>query len=862
MSTPARKQYLRIKHEHPNAILLFRMGDFYETFDDDASLVSQVLDIALTSREMGKGHRIPLAGIPYHSLDSYLGKLVKEGHKVAICEQTSDASASQGIIDREVVRVVTPGTVVEDSILDIKTNNYLSAVIIHNGMAGFAYVDITTSEFHTTEISVDLLAAELDRLSPAELIVSEGQSSDLPQGLNIETYVASSVFDIARSRDTLLRHFKIASLESLGCERLELAIRAAGAIVHYLDLNQKTSLQQITSLDTYSAEAHMILDPQTKRNLGLFVDGRWNEQKSSLLTVLDKTKTGMGARLLRRWIGQPLLDLNELKLRLDSVSWLADSVLRREQINRLLGDVSDLERLINRVRNNSANPRDLIALCISLRTISQVKSILESQDNSGRINWLGKQMYQHLEVINLLDKAIAQDPPATLVDGGVIRAGFSKELDSLRESSQGARDYIASLENKEKERLGIKSLKVGFNKVFGYYIEVSNSNVDKVPKDYIRRQTLVGGERYITSEMKDYESKVLSANDRIIELELRLFRNICNQVSESATQVLCTANAISKLDVFVSFAEQSALSNYVRPELNHGNRIVIDKGRHPVVETTLDHGAFVPNDVRLSNSDEQLIILTGPNMAGKSTFLRQAAIITLMAQIGSFVPADSASIGLVDRIYTRVGLQDDLAMGQSTFMVEMMETAYILNHATPRSLIILDEIGRGTSTYDGLAIAKSVAEHIHNSPKLGCKTLFATHYHELIELENVLPRVRNYNVAVSEDKGEIVFLRHIIRGGSDRSYGVHVARLAGLPNPVINRAWEILSTLEEQIHGPDSKKYDNSTDKSSLNVQLSLMETDQSLIDDILSLDVDSLTPLQSIIKLFEIQEIARKKRQ
>ena len=858
MSTPARKQYLRIKREHPNAILLFRMGDFYETFDDDASIVSKILDIALTSREMGKGQRIPLAGIPYHSLDSYLGKLVREGHKVAICEQTSDSTASKGIVDREVVRVVTPGTVVEDSILDIKTNNYLSSVIIQNDMAGFAYVDITTSEFHTTEIPIDLLVSELDRLSPAELIVIKGQSDDLILGLDIETYVESSIFDTARTKDSLLKHFKTASLESFGCEHLELAIRAAGAIIHYLDINQKTGLQQITSLDTYSAEAHMILDPQTKRNLGLFEDGRWNEKKSSLLTVLDKTKTGMGSRLLRRWIGQPLLDLNELKLRLDSVSWLADSVLRREQINRLLGDVSDLERLINRIRSNSANPRDLIALCVSLRTISRVKSILDSEDSTGQINWLGKQMSQHLDIVNLLDKAIVQDPPVTLVDGGVIEPGFSKELDSLRDSSQGARDYIGSLENKEKERLGIKSLKVGFNKVFGYYIEISNSNINKVPDNYIRRQTLVGGERYITSEMKDYESQILNANERITELETRLFHNICNQVSESATQILSTANAISKLDVFVSFAEQSARSNYVRPELNHGDRIDIDKGRHPVVETTLDHGAFVPNDVRLSNSDEQLIILTGPNMAGKSTYLRQSAIITLMAQIGSFVPAESASIGLVDRIFTRVGLQDDLAMGQSTFMVEMTETAYILNQATSKSFIILDEIGRGTSTYDGLAIAKSVAEHIHNSPKLGCKTLFATHYHELIDLEDVLPRVRNYNVSVSENKGEIVFLRHIVRGGSDRSYGIHVARLAGLPNPVINRAWEILSTLEEQIHTSGYKNHD----KSSINVQLSLMDTDQSLSNEILSLDVDALTPLQSIIKLFEIQEMARKKRQ
>ena len=858
MSTPARKQYLRIKREHPNAILLFRMGDFYETFDDDASIVSQILDIALTSREMGKGQRIPLAGIPYHSLDSYLGKLVREGHKVAICEQTSDSTASKGIVDREVVRVVTPGTVVEDSILDIKTNNYLSSVIIQNDMAGFAYVDITTSEFHTTEIPIDLLAPELDRLSPAELIVIKGQSDDLILGLDIETYVESSIFDTARTKDSLLKHFKTASLESFGCEHLELAIRAAGAIIHYLDINQKTGLQQITSLDTYSAEAHMILDPQTKRNLGLFEDGRWNEKKSSLLTVLDKTKTGMGSRLLRRWIGQPLLDLNELKLRLDSVSWLADSVLRREQINRLLGDVSDLERLINRIRSNSANPRDLIALCVSLRIISRVKSILDSEDSTGQINWLGKQMSQHLEIVNLLDKAIVQDPPVTLVDGGVIEHGFSKELDSLRDSSQGARDYIGSLENKEKERLGIKSLKVGFNKVFGYYIEISNSNINKVPDNYIRRQTLVGGERYITSEMKDYESQILNANERITELETRLFHNICNQVSESATQILNTANAISKLDVFVSFAEQSARSNYVRPELNHGDRIDIYKGRHPVVETTLDHGAFVPNDVRLSNSDEQLIILTGPNMAGKSTYLRQSAIITLMAQIGSFVPAEFASIGLVDRIFTRVGLQDDLAMGQSTFMVEMTETAYILNQATSKSFIILDEIGRGTSTYDGLAIAKSVAEHIHNSPKLGCKTLFATHYHELIDLEDVLPRVRNYNVSVSENKGEIVFLRHIVRGGSDRSYGIHVARLAGLPNPVINRAWEILSTLEEQIHTSGYKNHD----KSSINVQLSLMDTDQSLSNEILSLDVDALTPLQSIIKLFEIQEMARKKRQ
>ena len=858
MTTPARRQYLRIKKEHTDDILLFRMGDFYETFDDDARVLSRELEIALTSREMGKGQRIPLAGIPYHALDSHLARLIKKGYRVAICEQVSDPATSKGLVEREVVRVVTPGTVIEDSLLEQKANNYLASMIVEGDEAGLAYVDITTSEFATSQFPLAHLAVELSRLSPSETLTPEG-ADDLPLKGNIRvTRLDPDAFDANWARELLVDHFHVASLEAYGCEHLPLAIRAAGAIIDYLGTNQRAALSQITYLHTYSTSSYMILDHQTRHNLELYEAGRWNEASASLLAVLDRTKTSMGGRLLRRWLGQPLVDVQRLVRRQEAVTWFHRSALRRERVTVLLESVSDIERLINRVRGHSAGPRDLVALALSLEASPQIRTILHEDDDSHQVKWLAAEIRENKEVVRLIGRAIADDPPPSVGDGKVIRRGFAPDLDSLRDASRDAQDYIAGLEQKERQRTGIKTLKVGYNKVFGYYIEVSKSKLAHVPEEYIRRQTLVGGERFITPEMKEYESRILSAYDRISELECSLFQQLCQQVGDAATSILSTAGALAQVDAFASLADVASTNGYVRPELNEGDNIEIKQGRHPVVERTLAPGSFVANDTRLANMDEQLIILTGPNMSGKSTYIRQVAIIVLMAQIGSFVPAESAHVGVVDRIFTRVGLQDNLAAGQSTFMVEMMETAAILNHATPHSLIILDEIGRGTSTYDGLAIARAVAEYIHNHPRLTCKTLFATHYHELTQLADSLPRVRNYNVAVSEDKGDVVFLRRIVPGGADKSYGVHVARLAGLPGSVINRAWEVLNELENGTYSKRGSSRPRAGGKSPPPQQLLLLKTTPPTIEELLDIDISSITPLEAINKLFELQEKAR----
>lgn len=852
MTTPARKQYLDIKAEHQDEILMFRMGDFYETFDDDARVISRELEIALTSRSSGKGgDRVPLAGIPYHALESYLARLIKKGYKVAICEQTSDPSEQKGIVDREVVRVVTPGTIIEDSLLDQKANNFLAAAIVDGEAAGLAYVDITTSEFSTCQLPLAQLSVELARLSPSELLVPETAEHPLVEAATTVTEILPDAFQSAWARESLLDHFGVSSLEAFGCEGLPLAVRAAGAVVDYLTRTQKGSVGQITTLTTYSTADHMVLDPQTRRNLELFEGGRWAAVNASLFSVLDQTKTPMGGRLLRRWLGQPLLDVEELEQRQEAVSWFHRSALRRERVVMLLEDISDIERLINKVRGFSATPRDLVGLATSLEISPRLQVMLLEDDDAAKVDWVADGLGELTEVVELVRNAVNDDPPPSVGDGKVIREGFSPDLDEVRGASRNAQGFIAEMERKERERTGIKSLKVGYNRVFGYYIEISKANVDQAPADYVRRQTLVGGERFITPEMKEYESLILNAQDRISELEISLFKQVCSQVAAAAAEVMQTARAIALVDAFASLAEVASAQGYVRPELSDGDAIVIKQGRHPVVERMLQAGEFVPNDTGMSAGDEQLIMLTGPNMAGKSTYIRQVAVITLMAQIGSYVPAESASIGVVDRIFTRVGLQDDLAMGQSTFMVEMVETAAILNHATPRSLIILDEIGRGTSTYDGLAIARAVAEHIHSHPRLGCKTLFATHYHELTQLAEILPRVRNYNVAVSEDGGHVVFLRRIVPGGADKSYGVHVARLAGIPGSVVNRAWEYLSFLED-----DSGS--RSRIKGEPFQQLPLMQMAPAVIEDLLEMDLSSVTPLEAINRLYELQEKAR----
>ncbi|MGD0779995.1 MAG: DNA mismatch repair protein MutS [Dehalococcoidales bacterium] len=881
--TPIRRQYLRIKKQYPHAIVLFRLGDFYETFDEDARVASKELEIVLTSREMGKGNKIPLAGIPYHALDSYLAKLINRGYKVAICEQLTKPGEVKGLVERDVVRLVTPGTVVEPNLLNSKTNNYLVSVVVGEGEVGLAFVDITTSEFAVTQLPLARAKTELERLNPSEVIAADKADIDV-LGLdgNI-TRLDSYRFDLEVARQALLDHFGVATLEGYGCANLPLAIRAAGAIVYYIGETQKAVKGQLTRLATYATDSFMALDEQTQRNLEIFQGARSGAIEGSLLSIIDATKTPMGGRLLRKWLGQPLLDVAALNKRQDAITWFTGKTLERRKIVDMLKNVADLERLINRVRSEIAIPRELVTLRRSLEVIPKLKEILECHPERSEgsvtqetdssvvprvteglpqndpstslgagkdaINWLKEELKSLPAPIELISKAIVEEPTSSLGEGGVIKRGFSEELDNLREVSGNAKKYLAGLELKERERTGIKNLKVGFNNVFGYYIEVSNANLKQVPEDFIRKQTLVNGERFFTPELKEYESMILNARDRIEQMEMDLYRRVCRQIAAESDKILALGSALAHLDVFTSLAEVAVSFSYVCPSLDDGNIIDIKQGRHPVVERSLDAGNFVPNDIFLSNDDAQLIVLTGPNMSGKSTYLRQVALIVLLAQIGSFVPAASAKIGIVDRIFTRIGARDDLAAGQSTFMVEMVETANILNNATPRSLLILDEIGRGTSTYDGLSIARAVAEYIHNYQGLGARTVFATHYHEMVSLAGYLPRVKNFNVAVIEEAGRVIFLHKIVPGGVDKSYGIHVAQLAGLPKAVLHRAREVLDELET-----DGKQA-RPLKKKEKAAQIPLFGEKSELEKALDNIDINSLTPLEALNKLYELKK-------
>ena len=881
MTTPVRRQYLRIKKRFPDTVVLFRLGDFYETFDDDARLVSQVCDIVLTSRPVGTGERVPLAGVPYHAVESYLARLISAGHKVAIVEQIEEPEA-RGLMGREVVRVVTPGTVVEPSLLEEKRNNYLAALAIQNERVGLAFADITTGEFRTTQFDGSLARPlawqELERLQPAEVLVSE-KVQVAPERAHKYAFspYAAWHFDPGNAERALLEHFGVASLDGYGCAGLPLAVTAAGAIVQYLQETQKAALEQLTQLSTYSTQAFMTLDAATRRNLELTGTIRGGDVRGSLLGVLDDTRTAMGARLLRQRISQPLLDLPALQRRLDSVQAFGEDTPRRTALRALLKRVGDVERLTNRVLQRIAGPRDLLGLRDSLLAVSEMAPLLLEMANEKAEAWLqqskveqstqeGKaearlqhsieEMDPNPEVVNLISQAIAPEAPATLAAGGVIAAGFSAELDTVLISAREAKAWVAGLERSERERTGIKSLKVGYNKVFGYYIEVTRSNLESVPGDYIRKQTLVNGERYITPELKEREALILNAEERRNELERQIYLQVLEQVAAAAPRLLATARALAEVDVDSALAEVAQRHRYVRPTLTTGQAIHIVNGRHPVVELTLHEEPFVPNDTRLS-PEEAILVITGPNMSGKSTYLRQVALIVLLAQIGSFVPAESAEIGLVDRIFTRVGAQDEISAGQSTFMVEMVEAANILNHATGRSLLILDEIGRGTSTYDGISIAWAMVEYIHNHPRLQSKTLFATHYHELVELARFLPRVRNYNVAVAEEGDRVVFLRRIVPGGADRSYGIHVAQLAGLPKPVIRRAEEILKNLEQEVQRSPAGSVPRRVAQGQ---QLPLFPASHPVLDELKALDVSAMSPLEAINKLFELQEKAGRK--
>lgn len=844
--SPVRRQYLNIKKQYPDAIVFFRLGDFYETFDEDAEITARVLDIVLTNRNVGKGQRVPMAGIPYHAAENYMARLIEQGYHVAICEQIGDQPV-KGIFPREVVRVVTPGTVVEPGLLPGDANNYLASVVIDENRAGVAYVDITTGEFGATELhSNDILnavRAELSRLHPAELLFPE--QIGFEDGLQVHTTSWPGWrFEEGRCEEALLDHFDAGSLDGFGMRNKPLAVRSAGAIVQYLRETQASSLKLLTSLSSYSLEEFMNLDTATRRNLELTETIRGEASKGALLDVLDRTVTPMGKRLIRQWVSKPLLDVDRIKRRQDGVGFFFEDGMLRAEIRTALKPLADLERLTTRVVGGNALPRDLVSMRSTLKSLPGVRSLLLGRDD---LEDVLRDFKLCEEELRLLEKAIDEDPPATLQNTGVIRSGFSAELDGIMQSSSHAREWIASLEAVERKRTGIKSLKVGYNKVFGYYIEVTKSNVDSVPDHYIRKQTLVNSERYITPEMKEYEAQVLNAEERIKEIENRLFDQVVAQLGRSGNRLLSTARALARLDVLSSLAETAALNGYICPKVVEEDALDIKDGRHPVVEHTLIGERFVPNDV-VYEQEERIRIITGPNMSGKSTYLRQAALIVLMAQMGSFVPAASAHIGLVDRIFTRIGAQDEIHAGQSTFMVEMVETANILHHATSRSLLILDEIGRGTSTYDGLSIAWAVVEFIHNHPRLRAKTLFATHYHELTQLADLLPGVSNYNVAVSEADGKVVFLHQIVPGGADRSYGIHVAQLAGLPRPVVQRANEILKQLEKT--SGNAVNLDSSAPQ-----QLALFPETNPILEDLKEMDINSLSPIEALNKLFEWQK-------
>lgn len=852
-TTPLRRQYLQIKKQYPDAILLFRLGDFYETFDEDAKVVAKTCDIVLTSRPVGKNQRVPLAGVPHHAVEGYIAKLINAGYKVAICEQVSD-QVVKGLMPREVVRVITPGTVVEPTLLDEKCNNYLAALVMEGNKAGIAYVDITTGEFATTQISDDgiwqAVEQELERLQPAEVLISQIPNLQSPISNHLSPY-DDWRFELGNARQALLDHFGVASLAGFGCEGLPLAVRAAGAIVQYLRETQKAALGQLGSLSTYSTAAFMSLDAATRRNLELLQTIRSGSVKGSLLGVLDATVTAMGGRLLRQWLNQPLLDRHQLEGRLDAVDAFYHDTPARTEVRALLKELADLERLTNRVVQRIAGPRDLLGIHKSLEAVPRLREVVEGMEDKSLLSHIPYPLDPCPEVAALIEQAIAEDAPATLASGGVIRPGFSAELDNVATASCDAKRWVANLETTERKRTGIKSLKVGYNKVFGYYIEVTKANLDAVPEEYIRKQTLVNAERFITPELKEYESLILNAQERILDLESTIFRQVCEQVGAFAERLLGAARALAHLDVYAALAEVALRHNYVRPVLTEGEEVEIVAGRHPVVELTQRDEPFVPNDVRLS-TEEAILVITGPNMSGKSTFLRQVALIVLMAQIGSFVPADEARIGLVDRIFTRIGAQDEISAGQSTFMVEMVETANILHHASARSLLVLDEIGRGTSTYDGISIAWAVVEYIHNHPRLRAKTLFATHYHELTELAGILPHVRNYNVAVTEEGDKVIFQHAIVPGSADRSYGIHVAQLAGIPRAVINRATEILSELEDHNDWREKQVGEVAVQ------QLPLFSTEpHPIVEEVRQLKIDEMSPLEAISKLYQLQQRA-----
>lgn len=867
-TTPLMRQYLEIKADYQDAVLFFRLGDFYEMFMEDAVLAARVLGITLTSRNKGEENSVPLCGIPYHSSQGYIAKLIAAGHKVAICEQVEDPKTAKGIVKREVVKVVTPGLVTDMDTLDPKENNFLMAIIAGGNAYGIAHVDITTGEFRVAEVeSIAQLESEIGSLGPRELLFADDDANrQLQEQLDFAlrdvmcSLIPEWVCETDSATERLEQFFSVSGLNSFGCQDLPLAQAAAAAVLYYLQQTQKEDLRHIRSLQTYHTHSFMLLDETTRRNLELTATLQDGKKHGSLLGVLDRTATAMGGRTLRQWIHYPLVDAAEICARQDAVAQLVDDSLARMDLIEALDGVYDLERLNSKIAMASANAKDLLALRTSLEKLPRIHDLLASF-TSPLLKQLREKIDLLPDLVDLLSRAIVDDPPFVLRDGGLIRTGFDADLDELKVVSKQGKGWIAALEQQERERTGISSLKVKFNKVFGYFIEVTHRNLDRVPEDYQRKQTLTNAERFITPALKEYEGKVLNADERMIEMEYRLFQQVRQQAALEGPHIQQSADALAALDALLSLADLAHERNYVRPLLDASGVILIEGGRHPVVERMPLKEAFVPNDVALDCENNQLLIITGPNMAGKSTFMRQVALITLLAQLGSFVPADKARIGVVDRIFTRVGASDNLARGESTFMVEMNETANILRHATASSLIILDEIGRGTSTFDGVSIAWAVAEYLHDNNQVAAKTLFATHYHELTDLALTRKRIKNYNVAVKEWNDQIIFLRKIVAGGASRSYGIQVGRLAGLPDEVINRAKEILKNLESGEYGNSGEPrlgVSKHKAQKAPEPQLSLFNDDP--VDAVRlrleQLDTSLMTPLEALNLLDEMKKM------
>jgi len=868
--TPLMSQYNAVKKQYRDAVVFFRMGDFYEMFNEDARIGARVLGITLTSRGHGKAGDVPLAGFPHHALEGYLAKMIKAGHRVAICEQVEDPKLAKGIVKRDVIQVVTPGTVTTENLLETKRKNFLSAVYTHTDRCGLASADISTGEFIVTELATHQLWEEIQSIAPSEILVSEDQAKDIEEHLPANTMRPvitkrnAWIFGRDYGLELLTNHFGTTSLKGFGCQDLDTGLSAAGAVLNYLQETQKTELSHIRRLTHYDNSDYMNLDAATRRNLEITMSMMAGDREGTLLSILDRTQTAMGGRMLASWLARPLNRPEPIRRRLDGVEELLNERDIRVQMNGLLKNIGDLERLISKVVTRRATPRDMTALSRTLALVPEIKQALAGVTSDILVD-VRERLEPCTEVTEQITRALVDDPPASITEGGIIRKGYSPELDALRELAFSGKDWIAKLQQTERERTKIPSLNVGYNKVFGYYIEVTKPHLAKTPDNYIRKQTLVNAERFITPELKDMEEKILKAEEKMNTLEQTLFEELRNVVAGFSEPIQEDGRAIGQLDCLLSLAGAADTFRYCKPVVNEGDGILIEEGRHPVVEQMLPPGEpFIPNGVNLDNETNQILIITGPNMAGKSTYIRQVGLIVLLAQIGSFVPAISAQIGIVDRIFTRVGAQDNVAGGESTFLVEMNETANILNNATPKSLILLDEIGRGTSTFDGLSIAWAVAEYLHDERRVRAKTLFATHYHELTELALILPRVKNYNVAVKEWGDHIVFLRKIVPGGCDHSYGIQVARLAGLPQEVIERAKEVLHNLEANELTPNELPRLALGQHAPLMVaepQLNMFaEQEQKLCDALKEIDINSMTPLEALEKLDTLKKLLSEK--